>query len=157
MPTGRRSSCSQGFLRNVSGLAGNTHSIFCDGWKQLDTANGCLVPRYTQQPRREAQPRSDEQAEERNRRSPERSRKSSPNLTKTYHGCRLLVHLLTAVKPVRTAGFSATWITSGLPIAFGAIAVREANRCEEYRQAGLHIEITCPPRRLCSTSHPFAQ
>src|SRR5271156_6557606 len=91
MPTGRRSPCSQGLLRNISGLAGNTHSICCDGWKRLDTANGCLVLRYTQEPRREAQPRSDEQAEGKTRRSPERSRKSSPNLTKTYHGCRLIV------------------------------------------------------------------
>ena len=90
MPTGRRSSCSLGFLRNVSGLAGNTHSIFCDGWKQPDTANGCLVLRYAQEPRREAQPRGDEQAEGRTRRSPERSRKSSPNLTETYHGSRLI-------------------------------------------------------------------
>ena len=88
MPTGRRSSCSLGFLRNVSGLAGNTHSIFCDGWKQPDTANGCLVLRYAQEPRREAQPRGDEQAKGRTRRSPERNRKSSPNLTETYHGSR---------------------------------------------------------------------
>jgi hypothetical protein len=43
-----------------------------------DTANGCLVLRYAQEPRREAQPRVDEQAEEKTRRSPEREANPCP-------------------------------------------------------------------------------
>jgi hypothetical protein len=34
---------SRGSLRIVSGLAENTHSIFCDGSREPEAANGCPV------------------------------------------------------------------------------------------------------------------
>src|SRR3981189_486278 len=43
LPTEGRRSHSRGSLRIVSGLAENTHSIFCDGSSEPETANGCLV------------------------------------------------------------------------------------------------------------------
>src|SRR5205823_7124495 len=45
LPTERRTSNSRGSLRIVSGLAENTHSIFCDGPQGPDTVNGCPVLR----------------------------------------------------------------------------------------------------------------
>src|SRR5260370_4289189 len=45
LPTERRRSNSRGSLRIVSGLAENTHSIFCDGPPGPETANGCPVLR----------------------------------------------------------------------------------------------------------------
>src|SRR6266571_9271257 len=45
LPTERRRSNSRGSLRIVSGLAENTHSIFCDGPHGPETVNGCPVLR----------------------------------------------------------------------------------------------------------------
>src|SRR5438132_11563983 len=45
LPTERRISNSRGSLRIVSGLAVNTHSIFCDGPQGSETVNGCPVLR----------------------------------------------------------------------------------------------------------------
>src|SRR5205809_3100808 len=45
LPTERRISNSRGSLRIVSGLAVNTHSIFCDGPKGSEIVNGCPVLR----------------------------------------------------------------------------------------------------------------
>src|SRR4029077_11994271 len=45
LPTERRRSNSRGSLRIVSGLAVNTHSIFCDGPQGSETVNGCPVLR----------------------------------------------------------------------------------------------------------------
>lgn len=45
LPTERRRSNSRGSLRIVSGLAENTHSIFCDGPQGSETVNGCPVLR----------------------------------------------------------------------------------------------------------------
>jgi hypothetical protein len=70
----------------------NTHSIFCDGPqdpRQRMDVWFCV----TQEPRREAQLRPDELLRYKNRRSPERERKSLPHLTKTYHGSRHIGHL----------------------------------------------------------------
>jgi hypothetical protein len=45
LPTERRRSNSRGSLRIVSGLAENTHSIFCDDPQGSETVNGCPVLR----------------------------------------------------------------------------------------------------------------
>ena len=52
LPTERRRSNSRGSLRIVSGLAENTHSIFCDGPSGPETANGCPVLRRQEPPPR---------------------------------------------------------------------------------------------------------
>lgn len=46
--------CSRGSLRIVSGLAVNTHSIFCDGPSRPEAANGCPVLRRAGTTSREA-------------------------------------------------------------------------------------------------------
>ena len=46
--------CSRGSLRVVSGLAVNTHSIFCDGHQRPEAANGCPVLRRAGTTSREA-------------------------------------------------------------------------------------------------------
>src|SRR4029077_14962785 len=52
LPTERRRSNSRGSLRIVSGLAVNTHSIFCDGPQGPETVNGCpVLPRQKPSPR----------------------------------------------------------------------------------------------------------
>src|SRR5438094_225763 len=52
LPTERRRSNSRGSLRIVSGLAENTHSIFCDGPHGPETVNGCPVLRRQEPPPR---------------------------------------------------------------------------------------------------------
>src|SRR5437868_9253358 len=52
LPTERRRSNSRGSLRIVSGLAENTHSIFCDGPQGPETVNGCPVLRRQEPPPR---------------------------------------------------------------------------------------------------------
>jgi hypothetical protein len=47
----------RGSLRFVSGLAENTHSIFCDSSSELEAANGCPVLRGAGTTSREAQVR----------------------------------------------------------------------------------------------------
>ena len=47
----------RGPLRVVSGLAENTHSIFCDSSSELEAANGCPVLRGAGTTSREAQVR----------------------------------------------------------------------------------------------------
>jgi hypothetical protein len=81
---------SQCLLRNVSGLAGNTHSIFCDGLNspiQRMDVWFCVTRRNrAERHNREVM----NTLSETTRRSPERYRKALPHLTKTYHGSRLL-------------------------------------------------------------------
>src|SRR5205814_8053778 len=52
LPTERRRSNARGSLRSVSGLAVNTHSIFCDGPQGAETVNGCPVLRRQEPPPR---------------------------------------------------------------------------------------------------------
>jgi hypothetical protein len=75
----------RGSLRFVSGLAENTHSIFCDSSSELETANGCPVLRGAGTTSREAQVRRRMIRERRNARSPERAKESRAfYLTKTF-------------------------------------------------------------------------
>src|SRR5438552_2617519 len=93
LPTERRRSNSRGSLRIVSGLAENTHSIFCDGPHGPETVNGCPVLR-----------RQETTAERHTcelrvliasivRAPPKRaSGESFSPLTKDLHGCRSVNH-----------------------------------------------------------------
>ena len=86
LPTGRRNSTSRGPTRIVSGLAGNTYSIFCDGPKTRysEWMSGSAPSRNpAERLNRELMTLQDT-----NTRAPTRERTSLPHLTETYHGCR---------------------------------------------------------------------
>jgi hypothetical protein len=89
LPTERRISNSRGSLRIVSGLAVNTHSIFCGGPQGSETVNGCPVLR-----RQEPSPRGTRASCRFCQSSPCALLRSAPQenlflLDKDLHGCRL--------------------------------------------------------------------
>ena len=74
----------RGSLRFVSGLAENTHSIFCDSSSELETANGCPVLRGAGTTSRGTSAQANDRIR-RNARSPERAKESRAfYLTKTF-------------------------------------------------------------------------
>src|SRR5438309_2911320 len=85
LPTERRRSNSRGSLRIVSGLAENTHSIFCDGPQGPETVNGCPVLRRQEPPPRGTRARLRVPTGSTVRAPPKRaSGESFSPLTKTY-------------------------------------------------------------------------
>ena len=94
LPTERRRSNSGGSLRNVSGLAENTNSIFCDGPSEPETANGCPVLR-----KQEPLPRGTRcvlhilNRSVLVRSSVARVRRTVFSLDNDLHGCRQTVHV----------------------------------------------------------------
>src|SRR5205809_3958476 len=85
LPTERRRSNSRGSLRIVSGLAENTHSIFCDGPHGPETVNGCPVLRRQEPPPRGTRARLRVPTGSTVRAPPKRaSGESFSPLTKTY-------------------------------------------------------------------------
>src|SRR5439155_4577220 len=92
LPTERRRSNSRGSLRIVSGLAENTHSIFCDGPPGPETANGCPVLRRQEPTAERHRARCELWQVRRARSSEARVRRTLFPLDKDLHGCPL-IHL----------------------------------------------------------------
>src|SRR5437667_6358414 len=88
LPTERRRSNSRGSLRIVSGLAENTHSIFCDGPPGPETANGCPVLRRQEPTAERHRARCELWQVRRARSSEARVRRTLFPLDKDLHGGR---------------------------------------------------------------------